>query len=199
MEILQADDTLREEILNDARSKADRIIKKAQRESDEIVKNSEDQIKAIEKEYSSNFTGSAEENIKLITASIDIEVKKENTRLLGSIIDDVFKEFKKQLTEEKVVSYKDLISSLIASSASRMKSKSFIIEANSEVLKKIPKDFFLKFDRIKIEDVIVNDNAEEIVLFSGDKKTASFISIDSFLEQLRIHERSNVYKILIQG
>ena len=51
MEVIHSDDKLREEILNDARKKADRILKKSQKESELITGSIAKETKKFSEEY----------------------------------------------------------------------------------------------------------------------------------------------------
>ncbi len=201
MEILQADDILREEIISDAKIKAERIINKANTEAEEFNKKIESELETIKKEYEKNIIGEAEGIIKLLFASIDIDVKKEITNICGTLINDVFNEVKSLILEDKLVKYKDIISKLIKNAADIIQSKSYIIETSKDQLKKINKDYLLKIqiDKSKINKVEINDNIDGLILYSDDRKVASYISLDKYIEDLKKRFRSKVYDILIKG
>lgn len=201
MEILQTDDSLREEIINDAKTKADRIIKKAKTEAENINKDIDVQSEKIKAEYQQNLTGEAETVINLLFASVDIEVKKEIVNICGALVDDVFKEVKTLILDNKIFKYKDVIFKLVKNSGEKIRTQSFILEIGKEELKKLGKEDLLKLDiqKRKIKKIINSDNLQGMFLYSEDKSIASYISIDRYFEDLEIELRTRVYEILIKG
>lgn len=201
MEILQTDDTLREEIINDARTKAERIRKKAKNEAETISKDIEVQIEKIKEEYQQNLIGEAESTIKLLFASVDIDVKKEIVKTCGDLVNSVFDEVKKQIINNRLFNYKDIIFKLIKNSGEKIKTQSFIIETSKDELKKIGKEELLKLDiqKRKIVKIINNDNIQGLFLYSQDKKVTSYISINNFFNDLGKKLRNKVFEILIKG
>lgn len=201
MEILQADDTLREEILSDAKIKAERIINKANTEAVEFNKKIESELEKIKKEYEKNIMGDVEVIIKLLFASTDIDVNKEITNICGKLLNEVFDDVKRLILEDKLLKYKDIISRLIKNAANVIKSKSYVIEISRDQLKKTTKEYLLKIkiDKSKINKVEVNDNIDCLILYSEDRKVASYISLDKYIEDLKRRFRSKTYDILIKG
>ena len=201
MEILQTDDKLREEIINDAKIKAERIIKKAKREAEEIIRNADLQIESTKKEYEKNTLGEAEDLIKLIFASIDIEVRKNITSISGDIVDEVFDRVKKSILENKKFNYQNFMFKLIQNSSSEIKASSYVVEINNEELKKISKKALLNLELQdgKIKDTMLANIDNGLMFYSADKKTASYVSINIYIEGLKKRTRTNVYEILIKG
>ena len=102
---------------------------------------------------------------------------------------------------DKLLKYKDIISKLIKNAADIIKSKSYIIEISKDQLKKLTKEYLLKIkiDKSKINKIEINDNIDGLILYSEDRKAASYISLDKYIEDLKKRFRSKVYEILIKG
>jgi vacuolar-type H+-ATPase subunit E/Vma4 len=201
MEIIQTDDTLRKEILNDAKTKAERIVKKAEAEAVETNKNIGTQLEKIKAEYEENIIGEADAMIDLLFASVEVDAKKEIINICGSHVDDIFEEIKQNIIENKTFTYKDIMFRLIKSAGKLINAKSFIIETNNKELKILGKENLMKMEiqKKKIKEIINNDNLNGLFLYSQDKKVASHISIDKYIEDLKNKLRNRVYELIIKG
>jgi len=201
MEIIQTDDTLRKEILNDAKTKAERIVKKAEAEAVETNKNIGTQLEKIKAEYEENIIGEADAVIDLLFASVEVDAKKEIINICGSHVDDIFEEIKQNIIENKTFTYKDIMFRLIKSAGKLINAKSFIIETNYKELKILGKENLMKMEiqKKKIKEIINNDNLNGLFLYSQDKKVASHISIDKYIEDLKNKLRNRVYELIIKG
>jgi vacuolar-type H+-ATPase subunit E/Vma4 len=203
MEVLQNDDNLREEILNDAKNKADRIIKKAEREKKDILKDAEKQIANIDNEYKETIEKDIDEKLKIIFASVDIEVKKEISAYCGELVEEVYESVREDLQNDKVGSYSDFITKLLQLTSMNMEATAYIIEISSIEQKKIKKEHLLKLllgnNKSKIKDVVINDQIDGIMLYTEDRKIAANISIDSYFEQLKKETRTKIYETMIKG
>lgn len=202
MEILQNDEKLREEIINDAKTKAERIISKADRECEDIKKSAEKETEVLKKEYESNIRNIIDDKVNLLYASVDIEVKKHISSFSGDLIDNIFEDIKSFILDNKELKYKDVMLSIIKISASKINDTSFFIETNEDELKKIPKSDILdlKLKKGKIEEVIISEKKlKSFILFSSDKKSAAYISIDNFINYLKIETRTSVYNMITKG
>ena len=137
----------------------------------------------------------------MLFASIDIEVKKKIASSCGKLIDEVFDTTKKLLLENKLLDYKNFIFKLIYSAASKIDTSSFIIEINNNELKIITKEALLsiKLPHGKIKEIKVTNLANGLMLYSSDKKVASYICVNNFLKSLKTVTRADVYEILIKG
>ncbi len=201
MEIIQTDDTLRKEILNDAKTKAERIIKKAEAEAVETNKNIGTQLEKIKAEYEENIIGEADAMIDLLFASVEVDAKKEIINICGSHVDDIFEEIKQNIIENKTFTYKDIMFRLIKSAGKLINAASFILETNNKELKILGKENLIKMEiqKKKIKEIINNDNLNGLFLYSQDKKVASHISIDKYIEDLKNKLRNRVYELIIKG
>ncbi|MBN2544774.1 MAG: hypothetical protein JXB50_03190 [Spirochaetes bacterium] len=199
MEILQSDEILREEILNDAKIKAERIIKKAKNDTDELEKNSVKQLSEFEAVFKENIQKELDQEIKLKLASVDIESNKEILKYCGDFLNEVYDDVKSNIINNKDFKYKEIIIKLIKKSAEKMDTSSYFVEINKDELKKISKDELLsiKLKNGRITEII-ESNKNEILLYSSDKKLVSYISIDGFLNEILNEERTKIYKILTE-
>lgn len=199
MEILQSDEILREEILNDAKIKAERIIKKAKNDTDELEKNSVKQLSEFEAVFKENIQKELDQEIKLKLASVDIESNKEILKYCDDFLNEVYDDVKSNIINNKDFKYKEIIIKLIKKSAEKMDTSSYFVEINKDELKKISKDELLsiKLKNGRITEII-ESNKNEILLYSSDKKLVSYISIDGFLNEILNEERTKIYKILTE-
>ena len=92
MEILVADDKLRDEILNDAKIKADRIIKKADKEALDIIIGSDSEIIKFDDETKQTLEKYLIDEQKRIFASVDIEAKKRSLKIIGGVFEEIFEQ-----------------------------------------------------------------------------------------------------------
>lgn len=201
MEVLQNDDKLREEILNDARTKAERLIKKAEKEAEEAVNSIDKQIQEIKADYKKNILDPAEDSINLLFASVDIEAQKEILNISGNILNEIYSEFKESIANNDSFKYSEIIKALIIKSAEQIASKEYIIEANKNILNVIKKEDLtsIKLSNGKIIKVSETDTTDSIMLYTSDQKITSYISIDAFIEELKNETRTDIYNILIKG
>lgn len=202
MEILQNDEKLREEIINDAKTKAQRIISKAERESEEIKKSAENNLFAFAKEYDANINNIISDSIRLLNASVEIEVKKQITLFSGELINNIFEEIKKTIISDKKLNYKKVILKLIKMYAGMINDSSFIIETNEKELKRVSKKDLLnlKLKKGNVQDILLsNKNINGFILYSSDKKRASYISIENYIDSLKKEFRTNLFNMLTKG
>jgi len=201
MEVIKSDDSLREEILKDAKKKAERIVNKAENEKEEIHKETEKKIVEFELEYRKNIENEIEKASKIIKSGIDIEVKKITESFCGDIINDFFISIEKSIKDNEDLNYKDIIFSLIILNAHNINCDSFIIELSRNEKDKIKKEelLSLKLKKGKIKNIYFGDIKEGLILYTEDKKIASYISIKKLLDSLNPHARTSIYKIIFEG
>jgi len=200
MEVLKTDDKLREEIINDAKVKAERILSKAKSDSAEIQKNAKEQLDKIDSDYFKIIEKEIALEVKKIFASVDIEVKKKTLELTGNIIDTVFNNIKNSIIDGKLIAYKDFILKLLQNASAGIKSTSYIIEADKKEIAKIGKDSLksLKLTGGEVKEIIESE-VDGVMLYSSDRKKAVFVSLNYFFERLKQDESIKVYEILVKG
>lgn len=198
MEILQEDSFLREEILNDAKTKAERIIKKAERECEELDKNLIKEIDEFEKNYKEQVEKQIEEQKKLKFASIEIEVKKMYYQFCGEVIEEIFNEIKKWLSEKE--RYKDFYFKMIHKSIMELGDNKEVIVEIDETLSSIFKINELKssLSNKEVIDIVKKDEIKGVFISTKDNKLGIYISLDSFIERLKEEERVNIYNLLLK-
>jgi vacuolar-type H+-ATPase subunit E/Vma4 len=200
MEVLKTDDKLREEIINDAKSKVERVLKKAKTEAEDIQKGIQVQISKIDEDLKKGILKEIDAEIKKIFASVDIEVKKKTLEITGNYIDDIFNNIKKSIEDGKLISYKDFILKLLQNASTEIKSSSYIAEISAKEIQKISKESLkgLKLTGGEIKEIIETD-IEGIMFYSSDRKKVAHISINNFIEKLKQDERIKIYEILVKG
>jgi vacuolar-type H+-ATPase subunit E/Vma4 len=201
MEVIKSDDSLREEILKDARTKAARIIKKAEREAAELVKSLEDQAKLFEDEHRTNVEKSIEETNRLLYASVDIEARKKITGIIGEMVTGIFESIRQDIISGSPISQDDLYRFLIEERARIIGGDSFSVEAGPSALGIISAADLKKMKPAggSITSVDETGLKEGLLLKSSDGKTASYISLRQFIVELTEQERTTVYNILTEN
>lgn len=201
MEILQTDDKLREEIINDAKTKAERIVKKAERDAADINKGLDKQIEEMQDQYTTGMQKEIDEAVALYFASIDIEAKKQIIAESGVLVDSVYAELKDMIMQGAIKPYKEFISKLLIGASKKMKSDSYIIETNEAELQRVSEQELMKLslEGGVVKDVFTTDVSEGFMLYTADRKLTSHISIDNFITQLKKVTRTKTYEILIKG
>ncbi|HQJ06014.1 MAG TPA: V-type ATP synthase subunit E family protein, partial [Spirochaetota bacterium] len=173
MEVIKGDDKLRDEILNDAKNKAENILKRANRDAEEIIKNIDAEIENYEKEIASSTMKSIEEERKRIFASIDIDVKKKRLSFIGGVIDGIFDSVKDSIIEGKTQEPKRFISNLIKRSLDEMNSSSYSVEVGKlEDIKLTEKEIKdIKLKNGSIDNLVYSENKEGYYISNkeGDK------------------------------
>jgi len=172
MELLKDIDILKDEIIKDAKTKAERSIKSAKNEIVEIDKKVENDIEDVEKKY--------------------VEL------LAKEILKDIFDNIKNGIKKGGIIDYKDFIFYMLKEASENIADNKYILEINKNDLLSIGRDSLLnlKLPKGKIEQIIEKD-IEGFMLYSWDRKKASYMSINRFVEQLEELERNNIYKLLI--
>ena len=196
MEILQSDDKLREEIINDAKNKAERLLKKSNSEIKELEENSKKEIEKFEEETKKSFEKFVEEEKTKIFASIDIDFQKKSLKIIGETIESIFEEFKNNIVNDKD-KYKSLMKNLILEAIKILNSKNYEIEINKRYAENI-KDIF---DNIKTKfkfNVYEKDKINGIIIYNSEKTKQIFISIDKFIEELKNREREKIYSMIFK-
>jgi len=198
MELLKDIDILKEEIIKDARTKAERLIKNAKNEIVEIDKKVENDIEDVEKKYIDLLAKDKEKKINKIYASIEVDLIKKKWGIIGEILKDIFDNIKDEIKKGEIIDYKDFIFYILKDASATMADNKYILEINKNDLLSIGKDNLLnlKLPKGKIEQ-ITEKEIEGFMLYSWDRKKASYMSISRFVEQLEDEERNNIYKLLI--
>ncbi len=198
MEVLKSDDKLKQEILKDAKIKAEKTINKAKEDVSEIEKKTSNELIKIQEEVKKNFDNEISFETKKIFASIDILIKKKTIDYIGEFINEIFDDLKKSIINNKIYKYKDFLIKLIQKAGEKINSESYILEMSEiysndlsiEELKNI------KFKKGSIKEVLIIRELEGLKLYSKDKKKVIFLSLDTFFEKLKQDERNKIYEII---
>jgi len=198
MELLKDIDILKDEIIKDAKTKAERLIKSAKNEILEIDNKAEKDIKDVENKYIDLLAKDSEKKIKKIYASIEVDLIKKKWGIIGEILKDIFDNVKNGIKTGEIIDYKDFIFYILKGASATIADNKYILEINKNDLLSIGKDNLLNLElpKGKIEQII-EKNIEGFMLYSWDRKKASYMSINRFIEQLEEEERNNIYKLLI--
>jgi len=201
MEVIKGDDKLRDEILNDAKNKAEKILKKANKDAEEIIKNIDVEIENYEKDTASLTMKSIEEERKKIFASIDIDVKKRRLSYVGNIIDEIFNSVKDSIIKGKIQDPKGFISTLIKRSFDEMGSGSYNVEVGKlEDIKLTEKEIRdIKLKKGSIDTIIYSENKGGYYISNKEGDKLSYISLDSYINKLKSMERLKIFSLLSEN
>ena len=120
MEVLVADDKLRNEILSDAQAKAERIIRKAEKDAAAAAENAENQTEDYEVKIKNEFAKFLEDAQHRVFAAVDIESKKAQIKYVGDVIDEIFDTVKNDILSGKFIKYEDFILTMIKKSCEQL-------------------------------------------------------------------------------
>ncbi len=198
MELLKDIDNLKDEIIKDSQVKAERAINNAKREIGELEKKSEEDIAEVEKKYVDLLAKDAERKTNKIYASIEVDLMKKKWEILGNILKDIFKSVRDGIKSGDIIAYKDFVFYILKDASNTIGDDKYILEINKNDLSSIGKDTLLnlKLPKGKI-DTIIEKDIDGFMLFSSDRKKASYMSIDRFIEELDNDERNSIYKSLV--
>jgi vacuolar-type H+-ATPase subunit E/Vma4 len=202
MEIIQSDENIRNEIISEARASAEEILKKVKDETGLIREASAKEIEAAKNEYENNFKNAADEKIKLLFSSIDIEVKKLTGEHAGKIIEGIYDKIKSSIVDNSLINYKKFIVRLIENAATLLGSMKYFIDLSKAESERISKDEITNSisKNINIENMEISDALNDgLLLYSSDRKSAAYISLDKFIRELKEETRLKIYDMLIRG
>lgn len=197
MEVLQSDDKLREEILNDARTKAERLLKKSSTEIKEMEEKAKKDIERFEEENKNNFEKFIIEEKEKIFASIDIDFKKRSLKIVNDIMESVFEEFKNSIINNKE-KYKKLIEKLIINSFEILTSKNYEIEIDKKEIGILGEDFLNNLKNKFKFNFFEKEKINGIIVYNSQRNKQVFISLDKFIEDLKDKERVKIYNIIFK-
>jgi len=111
---------LEEEILADARRRADRIIKRAKREAEKIAEQGEKAAQEEAKRIIARFAERAERMAAVARASVDIEIEKKRLARQEQAIQSIFEEAMKKLGDKRSYDYKTAVINLASYAIRKM-------------------------------------------------------------------------------
>ncbi|MBR6200029.1 MAG: hypothetical protein IKQ61_07205 [Spirochaetales bacterium] len=198
MEVLVADDKLRNEILSDAQAKAERIMKKADKDAAAAAANAENQTEEYEDKIKAEFAKFLEDAQHRVFAAVDIESKKSKIRYIGQIIDEIFDTVKADIQNGKFIKYDNFILTMIKKSCDQLDCDTysvFIGEREQNALS--AKDILaVKPKRGKISAVEINQNSDGYTILSDDGKHQIFLSLNDYMDRLKAEKRIEIYNML---
>ena len=203
MEVLQSDDILRDEILNDAKKKAERIIKKANQDREDVIEQSQSQVTELESSLKKNTQKEIENFKRLHLSSVDIEVNKKNVEYCGQFVSSVFDQVYQEImnSKDKALGYEKIMIYLLENAAHEMDSESYSMKCSEKALSLMEEKKLksLVLNKKKITSVEKSSIKDGLVLYTANQKRACHISIKGFINELMNNERKNIYDILMSG
>lgn len=197
MEILQSDDKLREEILNDAKTKAERLLKRSDVEIKDMEEKMKKDLERFEEETRIGVERFIEEEKVKIFASIDIDFKKKRLKIIGDFIEEIFEKLKTNILNNKEI-YKKIIQKLLIKAFEMLNCNSYEIVIDKKESEYLGKDFFIEINRIVDFTLIEKQRQDGIIVYDSEKKRQVFISIDKFIENFKSKERYNIYTFIFK-
>ncbi|MBQ3923660.1 MAG: hypothetical protein II707_10205, partial [Spirochaetales bacterium] len=187
MEVLVADDKLRNEILSDAQAKAERIIKKAEKDAAAAAENAENQTEDYEVKIKNEFAKFLEDAQHRVFAAVDIESKKAQIKYVGDVIDEIFDTVKNDILSGKFIKYEDFILTMIKKSCEQLDCDTYTVFIGEREQNAVPaKDILsVKPKRGKITAAEKRANSDGYTILSDDGKHQIFLSLNDYMDRLK--------------
>ncbi len=198
MEVLVADDKLRNEILSDAQAKAERIIKKAEKDAAAAAENAENQTEDYEVKIKNEFAKFLEDAQHRVFAAVDIESKKAQIKYVGDVIDEIFDTVKNDILSGKFIKYEDFILTMIKKSCEQLDCDTYTMFIGEREQNAVPaKDILsVKPKRGKITAAEKRANSDGYTILSDDGKHQIFLSLNDYMNRLKSEKRMEIFNML---
>ena len=198
MEVLVADDKLRNEILSDAQAKAERIIKKAEKDAAAAAENAENQTEDYEVKIKNEFAKFLEDAQHRVFAAVDIESKKAQIKYVGDVIDEIFDTVKNDILSGKFIKYEDFILTMIKKSCEQLDCDTYTVFIGEREQNAVPaKDILsVKPKRGKITAAEKRANSDGYTILSDDGKHQIFLSLNDYMDRLKSEKRMEIFNML---
>ena len=198
MEVLVADDKLRNEILSDAQAKAERIMKKADKDAAAAVAGMEEQTEQYEDKLKAEFAKFLEDAQHRVFAAVDIESKKAQIKYIGDVIDQIFNTVKNDILSGKFIKYENFILTMIKKSCDQLDCDAYTVfigerEQNAVSAKDI---LSVKPQRGKITAAEKRANSDGYTILSDDGKHQIFLSLNDYMDRLKSEKRMEIFNML---
>ena len=198
MEVLVADDKLRNEILSDAQAKAERIIKKAEKDAAAAAENAENQTEDYEVKIKNEFAKFLEDAQHRVFAAVDIESKKAQIKYVGDVIDEIFDTVKNDILSGKFIKYENFILTMIKKSCEQLDCDTYTVFIGEREQNAVPaKDILsVKPKRGKITAAEKRANSDGYTILSDDGKHQIFLSLNDYMNRLKSEKRMEIFNML---
>ena len=198
MEVLVADDKLRNEILSDAQAKAERIIKKAEKDAAAAAENAENQTEDYEVKIKNEFAKFLEDAQHRVFAAVDIESKKAQIKYVGDVIDEIFDTVKNDILSGKFIKYEDFILTMIKKSCEQLDCDTYTVFIGEREQNAVPANDILavKPKRGKITAAEKRANSDGYTILSDDGKHQIFLSLNDYMDRLKSEKRMEIFNML---
>lgn len=198
MEVLVADDKLRNEILSDAQAKAERIIKKAEKDAAAAAENAENQTEDYEVKIKNEFAKFLEDAQHRVFAAVDIESKKAQIKYVGDVIDEIFDTVKNDILSGKFIKYGDFILTMIKKSCEQLDCDTYTVFIGEREQNAVPANDILaaKPKRGKITAAEKRANSDGYTIVSDDGKHQIFLSLNDYMDRLKSEKRMEIFNML---
>ena len=198
MEVLVADDKLRNEILSDAQAKAERIIKKAEKDAAAAVAGLEEQTEQYEDKLKAEIGKFLSDAEHRVFAAVDIESKKASVQFVGQVIDEIFDTVKNDIISGKFIKYENFILTMIKKSCEQLDCDNYTVfigerEQNAVSSKDI---LAIKPKRGKITAAEKRANSDGYTILSDDGKRQIFLSLNDYMDRLKDEKRMEIFNML---
>ncbi|MCG8572077.1 MAG: hypothetical protein MJB14_18235 [Spirochaetes bacterium] len=193
MEVIQADDKLKAEILNDATKKADRILKKAQKEADGLIKEMNTQFQQYETEAQERLEQQIQQKKSTLFSTIDLDANKKNILFLEDQINQVFQEVQNKI--KKQYSYQNLMITLLKKAVKSLESPPYTFEIGiNESLSE--SDLSKVLTKKQIKFIKKGTFKEGYKIFAGNEKNFIYLSLSYFFQQIKNQYKLKILQIL---
>jgi vacuolar-type H+-ATPase subunit E/Vma4 len=196
MEILSGDQKLIDEIISDARTKAERLLKKAVLEASQIDESLKKEIEKLESEMNGLYEQELHQLRMKIFSGVDVDLQKKKGQFTKEFFQSVFHDLAVFIRSDEN-RFRVLISGLILEAALELSGEEVTVfyGKESEVLidrKRITNTLQSKAKKIRYESV----NKPGITVKEADGKKGVYLSLDELIHTLEIRERNRIYEIL---
>lgn len=200
-----SDRKLADEILADARAKAEKIVQRCERDAEKINVRTDKLAQRESKKIIAHFRERAEKQQEMILASVDIEIEKKHLALKEKEIQSVIEEAKKRLLEKSPADYMKTLVRLAARAIDKMQGTDFTISlarsdeslAGDDLLNQIKaavkgKNVTLKYDAAE------SGISAGVIIRSADARQLYDNSFERRLKRLENYIRKEVAETIFE-
>ena len=196
---------LEEEILADARRKADKIVERARRETEKILAQAEKSAEEEAAKIIAHFKERADKQRSIILATVDIEIKKRRLAREDRKVRSIIDEAKKRLFDKQSYDYKRALVNLATDAIRKMQGNDFVICLGKSD-GNVAHDSLLSAIKSGVEDRAINLKFDSspllitggILVKSADGRQYYDNSFDARLKRLQDYLRKFVADIIFE-
>lgn len=148
---------LGDEVLADARRRAERIRRRGRRDAERIRRQAEKEAQRVAEEILSEAHRRAEHSARMILATLDVEVHKATLNLKEEIVQACLEAAWRKLLRKDDYDYPAVVTRLAVSALARMPGREFILQVSNEDRDRLPEDL-----PRRIEEAVQREHHREV-------------------------------------